>query len=36
MLEIAAGMATYAYGESNVAVSCATNFVAPYARSASP
>ena len=27
MLEIAAGMATYAYGESNVAVSCATNFV---------
>ena len=24
---IAAGMATYAYGESNVAVSCATNFV---------
>ncbi len=26
MLEIAAGMATYAYGESNVAVSCATNF----------
>ena len=27
MLEIAAGMATYAYGESNGAVSCATNFV---------
>ena len=27
MMEIAAGMATYAYGESNVAVSCATNFV---------
>lgn len=27
MLEIAAGMATYAYGESNVAITCATNFI---------
>ena len=27
MLEIAAGMATYAYGESNVAAACATNFI---------
>lgn len=27
MMEIAAGMATYAYGVSNVALACATNFV---------
>ena len=35
MLEIAAGMAPYAYGESNVAVSCATNWrTAPSSTSA--
>ena len=27
MLEAAAGMATYAYGMNNVAISCATNFI---------
>ena len=27
MLEAAAGMATYAYGLNNVAISCATNFI---------
>ena len=27
MLEAAAGMATYAYGVNNVAISCATNFI---------
>lgn len=27
LLEIAAGMATYTFGESNVAISCATNFI---------
>lgn len=27
LLEIAAGMATYAYGVSNVALACSTNFV---------
>lgn len=27
MMEIAAGMATYAYGVSNVALACSTNFI---------